>query len=240
MSAPGKSSFFASPVRLGWTVSVVLHGAAFWLLSTGPGFWAVHFPAETIEVDLSRPFRITSDPSKVHRTQNPGAGAPKVSSPTPIAGSAPAVKPPEWVLPTPTTTKFVEPSTAPATEGGVPGGKGEGPGLGGLGGEGDGEVDWVLLTDVPRLLNRDELFRDIRRFYPEGERRAGREGRVDLMVHIDASGRVGRLEVAESAGAAFDAAARRVMTAARFSPARIGARRVAVKIRQSVAFRLED
>jgi TonB family protein len=191
--------------------------------------------AETalIEIDLTRPFRLTDDPKLARRAEKPGTGAPIVTNPSTLPGTPKKIEPPkEWVLPGPHTKILEKPSAsdeAPPSSG-----------LGGLGdGTGEGEVDWVHLTELPKMLNRDELLSNIRRFYPEAERRAGNEGLVVLDIHIDSSGRVGRVEIKESAGSAFDAAARRVIAEARFSPARVGSKTVAVKIRQSIAFQLE-
>ena len=100
-------------------------------------------------------------------------------------------------------------------------------------------MDWVFLTDLPKLLNREKLLRDVRRFYPEEERRAGVEGRVGMDVHIAADGRVTRVDVVESGGAHFDEAARKVLSQARFSPAKVKERAVPVKIRQTIDFQLQ-
>ena len=237
-----------SPLEWGLAASVLLHGSL-WLSFT----WTHHVrlaeeAVDSLEVDLSRPFRITSDPRLAHRTEHPGAGAPLVQNPTPISGKgvvggsetpAPGAQGPakEWVLPTPETKKVEPPSEGEAA--GRPESQGQGPGLGGLGGIGDGEVDWVYLTELPRLLNRERLLRDVRKYYPEAERRVGREGRVALDVHINADGRVTGVSVVESAGNLFDEAARKVLSQARFSPARVKDKAVGVKIRQAIDFRLE-
>jgi len=143
-------------------------------------------------------------------------------------------KPQDWVLPGPDTQEadLIQPTIQePAPL--------EGPG--GLGiGDGTGEVDWIYLTDLPSMMNRDDLIRNMRRFYPESERRAGREGTVVLDVHIGRDGQVSAVDVVESAGPAFDEAAKKVIFAARFSPARIGLNNVAVKIRQAIAFQLSN
>jgi TonB family protein len=237
-----------SPLEWGLAVSVLLHGSLWLSFAWTHHLRLVEEAVDPLEVDLSRPFRITSDPRLAHRTEHPGAGAPLVQNPTPIPGKgvvggsetpAPGAQGPakEWVLPTPETKKLEPPSDGEAA--GRPEAQGQGPGLGGLGGVGDGEVDWVYLTDLPRLLNRERLLRDVRKYYPEVERRAGREGRVALDVHINAVGRVTGVTVVESAGDLFDEAARKVLSQARFSPARVKDRAVAVKIRQAIDFRLE-
>jgi TonB family protein len=203
-------------------------------------------PVDSLEIDLTRPFRLVSDPALARRAENPGAGAPLAHiprrqdslAPPPKPGAsglpetgAPSDAPPkEWVLPGPGTETLEK-----------PGGDGGAGGLGGLGtGDGSGEVDWIYLTELPKILNRQDLLHFTRRFYPAPERLAGREGDVVLDVHLDPAGRVASVDVVTSAGADFDQAARKVISKARFSPAKVKERPVAVKIRQTVAFRLEN
>jgi TonB family protein len=189
---------------------------------------------DVIELDLTRPFRLTDDPALARRAENPGTGAPVAAVPTPPAPVPAPVEPAlkEWVLPGPDTKELIQPTTAETP----------GPtGLGGLGdGGGDGEVDWVYLTDLPRLLNREELARGMRRHYPEARRRDGVEGWVSLDVHIDRGGRVTGVQVVQASERAFEEAGKKVIRAARFSPAKAGHDVVPVKIRQTVHFRLED
>jgi TonB family protein len=185
----------------------------------------------TMEVDLTRPFRLTDNPALAKRALISGTGAPVVTAPKPAA-VAPVEPPKDWVLPGPSTQVLEQPA---ANEDAGPAG------LGGLGdGTGFGEVDWVYLTELPRILNKEDLLRDIKRFYPESERLAGREGDVGLVVHIDPDGRVRSVDVAEGAGPLFNEAAQKVIAVARFSPAKAGSRQVAVKIRQTISFRLEE
>lgn len=241
-----------TPFEAGLAVSVALHLALFALLARGGGgsadpLWA---PADTIEIDLTRPFRLTTDPRLARLSSNPGTGAPRVDKPTPgptVPGGGVAAKGADWTVPGPRTAALEVPSTdgnphststAPATGTGLV----EGPssGLGGLGTGGEGEVDWVYLTELPRLLNREEMLANIQRFYPDEERRAGREGDVLARIALNREGRVSGLDIERSGGPSFDDAARRVLALARFSPAKAGDRVVAVKIRQTVAFRLRD
>lgn len=98
----------------------------------------------------------------------------------------------------------------------------------------------MMMDRLPRLLNRDELSHSLRRFYPEKERRAGREGSVKVKLHIGIDGRVGRVEIMESKGKSFDKAAKSVAKRMRFSPAMFNGRLVAVRLRQTIIFRLED
>lgn len=238
------------PFRLGLEISILVHSALFFTLSHAPSGvydltaqWARRDP---IEIDLTRPHRLTSDPKKSFRSTNPGTGAPRVEKPTPEpfqAGGGVAAKGVDWTLPTPATKIFenltdignpLSKSTAPSTGTGTA--EGESKGLGGLGTGGDGEVDWVYLSEIPRLLNRDELVKNVLRLYPKTEREAGREARVVLSVHLNRDGGVSGAEVEESAGPHFDAAAIKVMSTARFSPARAGDRNVAVHMFYPIDF----
>ncbi|MBK8871998.1 MAG: TonB family protein [Elusimicrobia bacterium] len=240
------------PFRLGLELSILIHSALFLTLSHAPQGvldfspqWARRDP---LEVDLTRPFRLTSDPRKAFRSSNPGTGAPRVDKPTPEpfkAGGGVAAKGVDWTLPTPGTKIFETPtdignplakSTAPSTGTGTA--EGESRGLGGLGTGGDGEVDWIYLTEIPRLLNRDELVNNVLRFYPKAERLAGREGRVVAQVHLNRDGAVSGVDIESSAGLLFDEAAKNVLSLARFSPARAGDRPVAVKFSYPIDFHL--
>ncbi len=209
--------------------------------------WARH---DTVEVDLTRPFRLTSDPAKAFKSPDPGTGRPLVDKPTPApfkAGGGVATKGQAWTVPVdgtkkldPTTTEGnpLSKSTGPATGAGTA--EGESGGLGGLGTGGEGEVDWIYLTEKPHLLNQDELLRLTRRYYPKAELLAGREGRVVAEVSINREGGVSRAVIVQSGGDLFDEAAQKVIPLARFTPARQGERAVAVKINWPIIFRPED
>ena len=69
---------------------------------------------------------------------------------------------------------------------------------------------------------------------------AGREGTVILDLHIDTDGHVTAIDVIQSAGPAFDEAARRAAKLLKFTPAFLGSQRVPVKMRQAIQFKLED
>jgi protein TonB len=77
--------------------------------------------------------------------------------------------------------------------------------------------------------------------YPYAARRRGVEGMVELLLHVDASGRVQSVRVlrAEPPGV-FDEAARRAAGRWRYRPATKAGRPVAARIRQTVRFELED
>lgn len=237
-----------TPLESGFALSLLLHAAVFAVFSWERSVDFADGAVDPMEIDLSRPFRITDDPRLARRALNPGAGAPVVQKPTPIAGKGAvggeeegpadgkgAAK--DWVLPTPQTTQLETP--APGEAAGRPDGQGEGAGLGGLGGEGDGEVDWVYLTELPRLLNVRQLQKDVLRYYPPEARAAGRESRVILAVHINAQGRVARVSVVTSGGGDFDEAARKVASQARFSPAKVQEKAVPVKLQLPLEFNLD-
>ena len=208
-----------TPFQWGLSVSVLVHGILFlslgrWGMSAFDPVWAT---PDRIDVDLTRPYRLTSDPTQTFRSPHPGTGRPMVVKPTPgpfQEGGGVAPKGRDWTLPAPGTKGAETPlegnplSKSTSTAEGTGTVEGESRGLGGLGTGGEGEVDWVFLTERPRLLNRD--------------------------------GRVAGADVARSAGALFDEAAQRVLASARFSPARRGDRAVSVKFVQTIDFRLED
>jgi TonB family protein len=80
----------------------------------------------------------------------------------------------------------------------------------------------------------------LKRFYPERERRAGREGRVVLAVLIGADGIAEPEDVVVSAGRDFDAAAAEVVRLMRFEPASGPQGPFVVRLKQAVDFRLQD
>ncbi|HVZ31881.1 MAG TPA: TonB family protein [Polyangiaceae bacterium] len=74
--------------------------------------------------------------------------------------------------------------------------------------------------------------------YPEALRASGQSASVGLVLKLDASGNVSSAEVAESAGAEFDAAALDAAHSLRFEPARLGDRAVPAKIPFRFDFRV--
>lgn len=164
--------------------------------------------------------------------------------PGPAAGPAPAPaktgrRSTDWKLPSDASVPAV-PSPAPPAEAdpGDADAPSEGPatGVGGPGGGGGTGRGTVL---PPVLLNHGELHRLLQRLYPESERELGREGMVVLSLNVGVDGRVTGAEVVRSAGAAFDAAALRLSEKLRYAPAEDAGRPIAVRMRQSVLFKLE-
>ena len=225
-------------------ISAVLH-LSFFLLARGLSSRSFRTP---VEVDLTYPF-IGSGAAKLGAPKSlaPDAKGPVLPAETPATEPAKPQPPKDWVLPGPRTQTMEKPAPPPPTPGGTQAATGTSPLSGGLGEGGDYGVKNGIgdggapLSIMPRLLNRDEVLRNLRRFYPEKERRAGREGTVLVNIHIGADGLVGGADVVVSAGAAFDAAAKGVAKLMRFSPA-IGrsGQPVGVKISQSMVFQLSD
>lgn len=180
-----------------------------------------HFePPELMELDLAGPPGPAGGPA--HAPSKPGRRAADWTLPsdTPApSASAPA------------TPAEADPGDADAPSEG-PAADGAGPGGGG-GGSGRGTVR------PPVLLNHGELHRLLQRLYPESERELGREGMVVLSLSVGVDGRVTGAEVVRSAGAAFDAAALRLSDKLRYAPAEDAGRPIAVRMRQSVLFKLE-
>jgi len=98
-------------------------------------------------------------------------------------------------------------------------------------------IPFTPWTVAPRLANPAEAQRALEREYPSLLRDAGIGGRVGLLVHIDAAGKVLEARVGESSGKAqLDAAALKVVDAFRFSPALNRDRAVEVWIRIPITF----
>jgi len=217
------------------------------------GFSLKHFLDErstvpTIEIDLTKPFRIGGNP-----LLKPGGGttSKSVKKPGPpgLLEKPEEQKKPEppkdWVLPSPNTKVLEKPvlETPQATTK-IPGGDADGTGdgwqgTGGGWGGGEGQGGGIPLTRFPQLLNKKEVLKLLRRNYPEAERQAGVEGVVVVDLHLDADGKVTAVDIVDSAGVSFDKVADKVAQKMRFTPALLKTKPVAVKIRQSIAFQLE-
>jgi len=96
-------------------------------------------------------------------------------------------------------------------------------------------LDARLADEAPRLLDHPPLR------YPEVMRQAGVEGRVVIEAVLDTTGRVERGSLRTIIGVhdLFDDAARDVVAASRYQPARHGGRAVRVRIQVPVAFTLQ-
>lgn len=200
----------------------------------------------TIEIDLTKPFRIGGNP-----LLKPGGGTtletPKRPGPPPKGETTTqeVTKPKEWILPGPHTKELEKPKQELPPKGahpeGIEGGWGEGyQGTGGPYGGGDGEGGGVPLTRIPSLLNGSEIKRLLRRNYPRDAQESGQEGIVIVDLHINVRGEVTSAEIVGSAGVDFDRVALDAAKKMKFSPAMIGTRAVAVKIRQGIEFKIEE
>lgn len=208
-----------------------------------------------VEVDLTMAGFLGTGPAKLGAPKRLSPNAPAVR---PLPAEEPiktpdvtkphvAPQPPkDWVTPGPETKKVEKPPEAPVTPGGaqdgtgtspLAGGSGPGANYGTPGGTGDGGA---ALTKLPKLLNLEEVLANLRRFYPENERRRGNEGTVDVDIHIGVDGRVAAVDVKRSAGISFDNAAKQVALLMRFSPAENAGGPVPVKIAQQMVFKLKD
>ena len=92
---------------------------------------------------------------------------------------------------------------------------------------------------APRIQNLDDLQANIRKYYPEAEHSAGKEGRATIGLVVGADGTVRDVRIETSGGADFDEAARKVVLAMRFSPARSAGKPVAVEISEEIDFQFE-
>jgi TonB family protein len=259
----------APPPARSLGASVAVHAVLLSLALLLPGL--LHLlnegPPPPMEIEITSPF-LGDGPAKLGAPKAlvPGKAAPVNATADkaliPVEPPKTATKAPEppkdWVLPGP-STKVLETPKVPATTGaengsgtqttpgGAPGGEGtaaktggsgEGSDEGVPGGHGHGGTP---LLAFPKLLNRDEVLANLRRFYPESERAAGREADVSVVIHVGVDGLVGSVDVKQSANAAFDAAAQKVGRLMRFSPAiGLNGQPVPVRMPQPIQFRLEN
>jgi TonB family protein len=91
-------------------------------------------------------------------------------------------------------------------------------------------------ADEAQGLRLPRLLRSVEARYPAEEQAAGKSGTVALSIDIDARGRVTNVEVVESAGSHFDAAAVEAVRQFRFEPAALGGKAVAVRLRYRYQF----
>ncbi len=198
-----------------------------------------------VEIDLTHFSFLGTGAAKLGETKKialsptPGPALPAVPLSRPKPSPVPAPNGKEKPSP-------AAPPPSPQTSGGAKNGSGTSPLAGGAGkgadfgtpnGSGNGGAD---LVSLPRLLNLDEIIADLRRFYPESERRAGHQGQVVVNLHIGVNGLVTRVDIVRSASPAFDRAAGKVAKLMRFAPAIAKSGPVAVVIQQPVVFHLEN
>ncbi len=102
------------------------------------------------------------------------------------------------------------------------------------------EYSGTTLSRIPLVSNFSDLKAILQKFYPEQARIEGRESDVTLDMHIDTEGTVRSVDIVSSGGSDFDEAAIKVAKLLKFTPAFVGSHRVAVKLRQTFQFRLEE
>lgn len=212
-------------------ISVLVHGA----IAFSGRLPADMFPSRnTVEIDLTHSARIGG------LARRRAASAPARVIPPP--------KPQEWVVPKkpqsitqPPQPKVAEPPKVeepPSPIGNTGPADGSESTSGMMGG--DGYMNVTQVSRYPQLLNLAELQSNLRRFYPEVERLKRNEGQVTLEIHIGADGKVASANVVKSSSPAFEEAAKKVATLLKFKPAMVGREKVAVKLRQTIEFKLEE
>lgn len=92
----------------------------------------------------------------------------------------------------------------------------------------------------PKLTKPPKLVTFVEAPYPESEKAAGKQASVVLQIAISASGSVDRVQVVQSAGAAFDAAAVQAVRAFVFEPAEIDDKPAPIRIQYRYDFVLKE
>ena len=202
-----KNSVAATIVSVGLHAAIIL---AVTLFTARAAITSTKPDAEVV------PFEPIANPTVERRAESSSGGptSNQPAAPDPFDFSVPNVVPP--TIPAPGLT-----AVAPAPDY-VPMIRSNAAGPGGSSNVGSGEQpgDFVPLTVVPRLLNRDEVLRSLQRFYPPMLMQAGIGGTSIVWLRIDEEGRVIETRIKQGSGyEAFDKAALDVATRARFSPA---------------------
>lgn len=246
--------------------SVAAHLLLFGWLNRSPNLGPpVLLVPDPIDVDIRTPFRPRSPKDLRAPGKMKGAPAPATFKPAPIPlplppqqtqpavapkqaegdGKPSAEKTKEWIVPTENTKVLTAPTldSAPAEQRPALTAK-DGAGPGGMNGQGEGTqgdgtgMNWV--NRPPRLINREEVLANLKRFYPELERRAGREGKVLVQLDIGDNGLVQGVRVLNSAGELFDEAAQKVGKLMRFEPELKASLPVRSLRKQSIYFQLTN
>lgn len=208
-------------------VSVLVHGGALLRMAFGDTEEAVRRYPTPIAVRLLRmpPSIASAEP----------ADAPEPSKAAQAPPPKPPVRParqPDRVPPTPPPV----PRPAPTARSGPEASRDQNPLA--------EETSSAPTPPEARVYGRQEVdraaapTRAIRPRYPRLERRRGREGSVLLRLRISAGGEVERVDVAESAGEAFDTAALEALRDERFTPALVDGAPVASLLLYRLRFAL--
>jgi protein TonB len=189
--------------------SLLLHLVAAGALRAGMGTASV--PGEEMVIDLTGSFRTRA--VRVARARGPGAPLAAVPADAPSLESADRRSPT---------------LNQDAGEGGE---------------AGDPALPLVDITALPELKNRGALREKLERYYPSAARARGVEGVVTLDVVVSSRGRIVSARAVRADPAAYAAefseAAVAVARELEFTPAYLGARPVAVRIRLPVRFEIE-
>jgi TonB family protein len=99
-------------------------------------------------------------------------------------------------------------------------------------------VPLFRLTRPPKMVSFNP--ETLERFYPEEEREFGKEATVEAMIEVDESGNIVEVEIIKSAGARFDAAAKKVLLskALVIQPGYIGDEPVVTRVSIPITFNL--
>jgi TonB family protein len=107
------------------------------------------------------------------------------------------------------------------------------------GGDIEGFGKWTLSMVAPRLLNPEEVERELRRTYPAMLRDAGVGGEVDVNLWLDENGTIVKAEVGGSSGyASLDDAALKVVGVMKLTPAQNRGMPVRVIVTLPVLYRV--
>jgi protein TonB len=101
------------------------------------------------------------------------------------------------------------------------------------GSEGGGLGEWTQLTQKPKVT------KEVKARYTDEARAKGLEGLVVCDLVIGENGRIRSVTLVQGLGSGLDEAALEALKAFEFSPAKIGDRAVAVKIRYKYRFQLQ-
>lgn len=102
-----------------------------------------------------------------------------------------------------------------------------------------GVIDVQSATVKPQVVNAEHLQGVLQRVYPEALRDAGIVGMVQVFMIIDTEGRATEVRALEASRPEFGEAAVAAMREARFVPARLDGRVVAVRVQVPVTFSME-
>lgn len=227
--------------------SFALHAG--FLLLRGVSFRSAPVDAREIDLTFGEFYGFGAAKLGAPKKLAPQATLPPAPAATPVAPKPQAEAPKQWTLPGPETKTVAPPKeeAPPATQGGAANGTGTSPLTGGEGRGFDYGVPNGTLTPGapanivrPKLLNRDEVLANLRKYYPERERFANHEGEVIVDIHLTADGGINGVDIVQSAGRLFDEAAIKVAHLMKFEPARTPQGPAAAKVRQKMKFSLED